>query len=187
MALRPVLPAPALARGNEKKTAPALARGNEKKPGAVGAWTAEYHASSTKLLGNGTDGKLIQVCVRGSNEYHALKIPRLTHCTDLDIEREHTILKRVQGHPCMVEIVGVYTGDAPGLAHKQVALCMSMRLAGEDLSRFLKRQPGSRPPIKIVEIFLGQLLDGAAHMHGLQIIHRDIKPANILVPKSGDS
>ena len=64
-------------------------------------------------IGNGTDGKLIQVCVRGSNEYHALKIPRLTHCTDLDIKREHTILKRVQGHPCMVEIVGVYTGDAP--------------------------------------------------------------------------
>jgi serine/threonine protein kinase len=91
----------------------------------------------------------------------------------------------------MVELVGIFTGEAPasaqGIPRTRVAPCMTMRLAGEDLSRFLKRQPCGRPPTKIVDLFLDQLLDGAAHMHGLSIIHRDIKPANILVPKSGDS
>ena len=167
--------------------APALAQGNDQRSGTFSSWMSKYHASSAKPLGKGTDGKLLRVCLRGSGEHHALKIPILGSRSIEETEQEHAILKRVQGHPCMVELVGIYTGEAPALAqgiqHTRVAPCMTMQLAGEDLSGFLKRQHRGLPPTKIVDFFCDQLLDGAAHMHGLSIIHRDIKPANILVPK----
>ena len=170
--------------------APALAQGNDQRQSTVSSWMSRYHVSSAEPLSEeGTDGKLLRVCVRGSREQHALKVPRRGRELSIeDIEEEHAIIKRVQGHPCMVQLVSIFIGEAhasaQGIQNKRVAPCMSMQLAAEDLSRFLHRQHRGCPPAKIIDLFCDQLLDGAAHMHGLGIIHRDIKPANVLVPKS---
>jgi hypothetical protein len=108
--------------------APALARGNEQRPGAASSRTSQYRASSAESLGKGTHGKLIQICSRGSSEHHPLKIRKITQCSDVEIEREHLILKSVPGRPCVVEIVSLFTGEAPAPAHTREAKCTAIIL-----------------------------------------------------------
>ena len=87
--------------------------------------TAQALAES---LGKGTHGKLIQICSRGSSEHHPLKIRKITQCSDVEIEREHLILKSVPGRPCVVEIVSLFTGEAPAPAHTREAKCTAIIL-----------------------------------------------------------
>ena len=57
---------------------------------------------------------------------------------------------------------------------------IAMDYAETDLKNFLK-DPNNMLPIKMVQDFTSQILEGLHSLHAINIVHRDMKPSNILI------
>ncbi|KAF7241037.1 Serine/threonine kinase-like domain-containing protein STKLD1, partial [Varanus komodoensis] len=65
-----------------------------------------------------------------------------------------------------------------------IFLCLVMHYSGQgDLSMLIKAKRQKREEIqfRVVQIFLGQMVDALLYIHQQNIFHRNIKPSNILL------
>jgi negative regulator of PHO system len=92
-------------------------------------------------------------------------------------DREIGILKELQNHRNIVQLLGVYD-DSVSSSH-------SIILILEDLSTDLHRRLQTPISPLLIKSYLHQLLTGVSACHANLIVHRDLKPANLLLDDTG--
>ena len=131
-------------------------------------------------LGGGADGRVYRAIVRPGHreagERHAVKIFRSTAHSPA---RELDILKRLQPHPHIVPVLGIF--DSHEYGPRSAVAFPEMDF---DLHVFLARRNRGLA-MRLVVSLCGQMLRGMAHMHQQRIVHRDLKPANLLLRVGG--
>ncbi|KAK3831045.1 MAG: kinase-like domain-containing protein [Linnemannia gamsii] len=100
-----------------------------------------------------------------------VKAPKETVSVDM-IRKETELLKRLRGHPNVIQYFGV-VHDASGMYLRQ-ELCLTRNLA----SLMAKRRFLTEPEVCY---FANQLVEGLRAIHRTGYIHRDLNPDNILV------
>ncbi|KAJ3337393.1 Serine/threonine-protein kinase 33 [Gonapodya sp. JEL0774] len=94
------------------------------------------------------------------------------------LQREIEILKRVNSHPHIVELIETF--ESP----KKVHLVMEYCQGGELLDRMRQKPMFTETDVRIV---ITRLADALAFLHRRGIVHRDLKPANILLSDTDPS
>lgn len=149
----------------------AAEKGAASEPSQVfaGSW------EKVRRLGFGSFGEVWLVQRRGGNHVAVAKIPHSARMNTLFI-REAAILKRLSGHPNVVELIEVQEENGK-------VILIEEYVEGFTLQEFLDEGMESS---KKEKAFL-ELLDVVAFAHRQRIMHRDIKPDNIIVTLSGRS
>lgn len=103
--------------------------------------------------------------------------------------RELDILKRVRGHPFIVNIFKVSIGDPfpkdrpmtprENRNVKEDKIHFIMEYVEDTCTNYIQKFDVCKPDH--IKIMLTQLLLGTEYMHGRNITHRDLKPSNLLV------
>ncbi|CAI5467991.1 unnamed protein product [Closterium sp. Yama58-4] len=136
---------------------------------------------SNTEIGRGRSGSIRQCVHRRSNEVYACKtIPKGKIQSEEeaeDVRREVEVLEAVRGHPCSVQLQGVFE-DAEHV-HLVIDLCQG----GDLWQRVQQGGPyGEREAAAVVGRLVGLLRD----LHAQGIMHRDVKPENVLLRGDDD-
>ena len=128
-------------------------------------------------LGGGADGQVLRgVARRGPDQgvSHAIKKFKKEA---YDPSREIEVLERIQAHPNVLRLLGVYEHGS--------AKAFSTPLMDMDLATFKMRRRAGLAATQAMS-FCQQLLCGLQHIHALRVVHRDVKPENILLRVDAD-
>ncbi|CAI5943374.1 unnamed protein product, partial [Closterium sp. NIES-64] len=94
-----------------------------------------------------------------------------------DVRREVEVLEAVRGHPCSVQLQGVFEDE------EHVHLVMDLCQGGDVWQRVQQGGAyGEREAAAVVGRLVGLLRD----LHALGIMHRDVKPENVLLRREDD-
>jgi hypothetical protein len=145
----------------------------------------------TRLLGHGAFGRVYEFRDMYEDDISgAVKVISKTNVAGLDqlcaIVDEHHMLKRLTGHPNVVE--------AHAFVHAKLNLYIFMGMPGTaNLARLLKVQKQKRgqgrdglPEDQAMKVFRC-VADGLAHCHRNKVAHCDIKPENVVVTATGSA
>ena len=135
-----------------------------------------------EVLGRGLSSVVRRCIHRDSGKAYAVKIIDISSDQDQvdeegqseiqQIHREISILRSVQGHPYIVQLIETF--ETPTHIFLVFELCKS----GE-LYEYLDEKV--RLSEKRVRIYMKQLLEAVYHCHNMGFVHRDLKPENILL------
>jgi len=133
-----------------------------------------------ELLGKGGFGQVNRVTNIATGEVWAVKmISKATFSTSKDTESmklETELMKRVRGHPNVVELKDVFEDRA------FYYIVMELCLGGELMDRIVDHQHFSE---KVAAAYFRQMLQGVKHCHDNLVVHRDLKPENFLFDALG--
>ncbi|VDP35256.1 unnamed protein product [Echinostoma caproni] len=130
------------------------------------------------VLGSGASSTVRRCVEKESQREFAVKILDLNSGVDApdvirsECMREVSILRRVSGHPNIIELHDVFEGDA------YIFLVFEVCTGGELFDYLTRKVTVSE---KRTRAFMRQLFDAVAHIHSKLIVHRDLKPENILL------
>lgn len=136
-----------------------------------------YNTQFSKVgtLGTGTYGSVFSARHHTENKLYALKRIDASPEHDGVAKREIETLKRLRGHPHIIELLGLYV-DCEQRIYLQFPLCK------QDFGSLLqKKSLFSLLGAGQIKGYLLQLFQGVAYFHSYNIIHRDLKPQNILL------
>ncbi|KAA0183632.1 Phosphorylase kinase gamma subunit [Fasciolopsis buskii] len=130
------------------------------------------------ILGSGASSTVRKCIEKQSQREFAVKILDLNSGVDApdiirsECMREVTILRRVAGHPNIIELHDVFEGDA------YIFLVFEVCTGGELFDYLTHKVTVSE---KRTRAFMRQLFDAVSYIHSKHIVHRDLKPENILL------
>ena len=133
-----------------------------------------------EVLGDGLTSVVRRCINRTTSQEYACKIIDVSDKYDMhegltlveQVHREIEILRRLQGHPYIIELIESYETS------NYIFLVFELCKQGE-LYEFLNSNV--RMSEKRVRSYMKQLLLAVQHCHNNQVIHRDIKPENVLI------
>jgi len=133
-----------------------------------------------EVLGEGLSSVVRRCIDRKTSKEYAVKIIDVTKDNDIheglnpiqQVQREVEILKRLQGHPYIIQLVESY--QTPDFIFLVFELCRQGEL-------YELLNSNVRLSEKRVRNFMKQLLLAVQFCHSNGVIHRDIKPENILI------
>ena len=134
------------------------------------------------VLGRGGSSKVFRV-LSDTGHIYALKRVRVPPKDGKALEsfaNEITLLARLRGHPCIIQLVDSSVDRATGL------VLMLMELGEIDLSKLLAQQAaaeggeGGRLSLNFVRFVWEQMLRAVHCVHEERIVHGDLKPANFV-------
>ena len=135
-----------------------------------------------EVLGRGLSSVVRRCIHRESGKAYAVKIIDISGQQDSideeglsevqQIHREISILRSVQGHPYIVELIETFESPT------HIFLVFELCKRGE-LYEYLDEKV--RLSEKRVRNYMKQILDAVNHCHTLGFVHRDLKPENILL------
>eukprot|EP00897_Mesotaenium_endlicherianum_P009954 jgi/Mesen1/8988/ME000056S08396 len=132
-----------------------------------------------KELGRGNFGVVRQCTNRITEDQLACKTickATLESTSDRDqIQNEIQIMKKLAGHPSLVQLHGVYEDEVS--LHLVMELCR-----GGELYHYIN-DAGHLEEEEAAQIFR-QVAEALHYCHGNEILHRDVKPENILIADS---
>ena len=132
-----------------------------------------------KCLGEGTYGVVHKAKDMQTGAFVALKFIKLDMFLAGGVPpsalREISLLRELDDHPHIVELLDVVNADELVLVFEFVA---------KDLRQFIDGVPGPLPAAQVCTLMY-ELMRGLSHCHTRAILHRDLKPQNILVTEFG--
>jgi len=119
----------------------------------------------------------VRRCIeKETGQEYAAKIIDLSDSSDATVlestQREIEILRRVAGHPYIIELHDVF--ESSTFMFLVFELCKNGELFDYLTSVVTLSE-------KRTKIIMNQLMDALKHVHGQRIVHRDLKPENILL------
>jgi len=138
------------------------------------------HYAVGKMLGKGAFGKVNVGVHKLTEELTAMKLCERKRIADSQAKKclmqEVNILKRVNGHANIIQLLEVIETDTALVLVMEFAAC-------GDLLRYVRQhrklaEDGAQGLFK-------QLLDGLDHIHRMAVVHRDIKLENLLLDSFG--
>lgn len=137
----------------------------------------------TRLIGEGTMGRVFDGFAADTEQYVAVKVLRPEHADDPEIrarfENEIHLLGQID-HPGSPPVYG-HGEDADGLP-----FCVMKKVEGRTLTELLTDRGGEVHSLPWLRRLLGILLDACetvAYAHEIGVVHRDLKPCNVLIDR----
>ncbi|KAH9613693.1 hypothetical protein KSS87_021019 [Heliosperma pusillum] len=132
-----------------------------------------------KVVGQGSFGKVYQVCKKGTSEIYAMKVMR----KDKIMERNHAeymkaerdILSKI-GHPFIVQLR--YSFQTKYRLYLVLDFINGGHLFFQLYNHGLFREDLAR-------IYAAEIVSAVSHLHANGVMHRDLKPENILLDADG--
>lgn len=134
-----------------------------------------------KVLGSGAFGEVSLVTCKRTKEQRAVKRQSIDHL--VVFQNEFSVAKKMK-HPNIIMIHDMLTDDEN--CYLVMDICTGGDLTAYYDSRFETagfQNCYDPPPVKILAVFLWQMLQSLRYLHHHKIIHRDIKLGNILLDK----
>mmetsp|Transcript_19146 Transcript_19146/g.32928 ORF Transcript_19146/g.32928 Transcript_19146/m.32928 type:complete len:298 (+) Transcript_19146:181-1074(+) len=131
-------------------------------------------------IGEGTYGVVFRGRDRVKGRTVALKKIRLESEEDgvpSTAIREISLLKELD-HPSIVKLFDV--------VHSDKKLYLVFEYLDLDLKRLMDTTPGFHKDLRLIKLFMWQMLSGITYCHSQRIIHRDLKPQNLLIDRAGN-
>ncbi|KAJ3283910.1 hypothetical protein HDU79_008654 [Rhizoclosmatium sp. JEL0117] len=127
---------------------------------------------NVKTLGKGIQGEVSLRVHVGTGSRVAVKTIFAYPNTRATFQREVEILKKVHGHPNVIQLLDYWEGKSN--VYQTFELC-----SGGDLE-------GLRVPLNEMQALalFAPLADAVKYLHNMGIIHRDIRPANIFLRRA---
>ncbi|RDL40577.1 uncharacterized protein BP5553_00556 [Venustampulla echinocandica] len=132
----------------------------------------------TKLLGQGTFGKVVQARDRKRNKLVAVKIIRSVQKYRDASRIELRVLSTLKANDCDNRNRCIHLRDC---FDYRGHICIVMDLLGQSVFDFLKGNAFVPFPNSQIQSFARQLFTSVAFLHDLNLIHTDLKPENILL------
>ncbi|KAG8427296.1 serine threonine protein kinase CMGC group [Metarhizium acridum] len=132
----------------------------------------------TRLLGQGTFGKVVQAHDRKRNEAVAVKIIRSVQKYRDASRIELRVLATLKANDNENKYRCIHLRDT---FDYQGHICIVMDLLGQSVFDFLKGNGFVPFPNSQIQNFARQLFTSVAFLHDLNLIHTDLKPENILL------
>lgn len=132
-----------------------------------------------KLIGKGAFGKVNVGVHKLTEELTAMKLcerRRIAEVAKKCLMQEVSILRRLNGHPNMIQLFEVIETST------HIVLVMEFA-AGGDLLRYVRQR--RRLGEDVAQDLFKQLADGIGHMHVQSVVHRDVKLENLLLDSFG--
>jgi len=139
------------------------------------------HFEKVGELGEGSYAVVFKAKEKKTGAFFAMKRLNYEPKEDRFVSREIKSMKKLRGHPNIVQLLGVYMDYKEHLI-LQMELC-----SGGNFALLLSTaRNGSRSVFSClsaaqVKAYIEQLLKGMDHMKKNNIIHRDLKPENLLL------
>ncbi|KAF8864071.1 kinase-like protein [Acephala macrosclerotiorum] len=135
----------------------------------------------TKLLGQGTFGKVVQARDRKRNKQVAIKIIRSVQKYRDASRIELRVLSTLKANDHENRNRCIHLRDC---FDYRGHICIVMDLLGQSVFDFLKGNAFVPFPNSQIQSFARQLFTSVAFLHDLNLIHTDLKPENILLCES---
>ncbi|KAL3896687.1 MAG: hypothetical protein SGCHY_003915, partial [Lobulomycetales sp.] len=138
----------------------------------------------TRLLGQGTFGRVVEVYDREMDVHRAIKIirsvPKYRDAAKLELK----ILKELKRCDPSNKKRCIHLVDCFDYRNH---ICMVFRLLSQSVFDYLKANDFNPFPLKHVKSFAFQLLTSVKFMHSINLIHTDLKPENIMLCDVGST
>ena len=146
------------------------------KPVALARGDAEEFYTMMDELGRGKFGIVRKCADKGSGvEYAAKFIACRTKAARDEVVHEMNIMNELQ-HKQLMRLQAAFDRG------KEMVLVMELITGGELFEKLVQEDYMSEG---IATLYMNQLLDGLAYMHGKSILHLDLKPENMMLVRPG--
>eukprot|EP00475_Leptophrys_vorax_P021973 TRINITY_DN2986_c1_g1_i1.p2 TRINITY_DN2986_c1_g1~~TRINITY_DN2986_c1_g1_i1.p2 ORF type:complete len:378 (+),score=-13.41 TRINITY_DN2986_c1_g1_i1:140-1273(+) len=139
----------------------------------------DHFALSADAIGAGEYGTVRRCTHLATGRVFACKSIRkdglVTARAQEEVRREVALMRRVAGHPGVVQLRGAFEDD------RCLRLVMDLCDGGELFDEIVRRE---RIPEGEAAALFRQLASAVAHCHARGVLHRDLKPENILLARN---